>query len=110
MALNSAYEEIRSGLWWIPPDAREVDNGNFYAQMKAPTRIRDAADGALRYRWVETGPLEHYRHAHAFDHIGAEIVRSNPSACCVGLDAGLRDSMFRATYDYSEWTDKDGGI
>ena len=27
VALNSAYEEIRFGLWWISPDAREVDNG-----------------------------------------------------------------------------------
>ncbi|MBC8253914.1 MAG: hypothetical protein H8E35_07790 [Ardenticatenia bacterium] len=69
IALNSAYEEIRSGLWWLPPHAPTIDNGNFYAQMKAPTRVRDSVDGTLRYRWVETGPLEHYRHAHAFDHI-----------------------------------------
>ncbi|MBC8253911.1 MAG: hypothetical protein H8E35_07775 [Ardenticatenia bacterium] len=108
VAFNSAYEEIRSGLWWIPPGARDIDNGNFYAQMKAPTRVRDSTDGTLRYRWVETGPLEHYRHAHAFDHIGAEIARRSPPACCVGLDAGDRESAFRATYD--EWTADDDEI
>ncbi len=79
-ALNSSYEEIRAGLWWIPASAPEIDNGDFYAQMKAPTRVRAIADGAVRYEWVETGPLEHYRHAQAFDHIGAEIARRNPPA------------------------------
>jgi len=93
VALNSAYEEIRSGLWWIPPTARTIDNGNFYAQMKAPTRVRDSTDGQIRYRWVETGSLEHYRHAHAFDHIGAEIARQNPPACCMGMSAGVRESV-----------------
>ncbi|MFH1841846.1 MAG: hypothetical protein ABIF77_01450 [bacterium] len=102
VALNSAYEEIRSGLWWIPPGAREVDNGNFYAQMKAPTRVRDSADGTLRYRWVETGPLEHYRHAHAYDHIGAEFARNNPPAFCMGMCAGERES-FKLLGDYDRF-------
>ena len=51
--------------------ARTVDNGNFYAQMKAPTRIRDAVDGVLGYRWVETGPLE-------FDYFSASPTCSRP--------------------------------
>jgi hypothetical protein len=25
--------------------------------------------GELRYRWTETGALNHYRHAYTFDHI-----------------------------------------
>ena len=99
MALNSAYEEIRSGLWWIPADARDVDSGNFYAQMKAPTRVRDSVDGQIRYRWVETGPLEHYRHAHAFDHIGAEIARQNPPAACCGM-LGEKWESFKLLGDY----------
>ena len=98
-ALNSAFEEIKAGLWWIPPDARAVDNGDFYAQMKAPTRVRDMADGTVRYRWVETGPLEHYRHAQAFDHIAAEIARRNPPACDAGILGEPRDSGLRANYD-----------
>ena len=55
-ALISSYEEIRSGLWWVPPNARDVDNGDFYAQMKAPICIRDNVDGQIRYRWIESGP------------------------------------------------------
>ncbi len=98
-ALNAAYEEIRNGLWWIPAEAREIDNGDFYAQMKAPTRTRDAADGQVRYRWVETGPLEHYRHAQAFDYLGADIARRNPPAACCGM-AGedLESVRFNADY------------
>jgi hypothetical protein len=85
-ALNSAYEEIKAGLWWIPRDFSLLDSGDFYAQMKAPTRVRDMADGTLRYRWVETGPLEHYRHAQAYDHIAAEMASKNPPAAMVGDD------------------------
>ena len=92
-ALNSAYEEIKAGLWWIPPDSSLLDCGDFYAQMKAPTRVRDMADGALRYRWVETGPLEHYRHAQAYDHIAAEIARKNPPPAMVGKGEGLLESF-----------------
>jgi len=98
-ALNSSYEEIRAGMWWIPPEAPKIDNGDFYAQMKAPTRIRDSVDGQLRYRWVESGPLEHYRHAHAFDHICAEIARQNPPAACVGYLGEVRESV-RVFGDY----------
>lgn len=58
--------------------------------MKALTRIRDAADGLVRYRWVETGPLEHYRHAQAFDYLGADIARRNPPAAGGGMACGDR--------------------
>jgi hypothetical protein len=58
------------------------------------------ADGTVRYRWVETGPLEHYRHAQAFDHIAAEIARRNPSfASCVDFINDPRESGLRANYD-----------
>ncbi len=74
-ALNSAYEEIREQRWVLPLNAREIDGGEFYAQLKAPTRVRDLSTGELRYRWTETGALDHYRHAHAFDHL-AGVYRS----------------------------------
>ena len=70
--------------------------------MKAPTRVRDLADGSLRYRWVETGPLEHYRHAQAYDHLAAEIARANPPACMVGL-AGDRLESLRLEYYGHDW-------
>jgi hypothetical protein len=80
--LNSAYEEIRVGNWWLPLDAREIDGGEFYAQLKAPTRIRDMTTGGLRYRWTEIGALDHYRHAHAFDHL-AGFYKTAPKAWVV---------------------------
>ena len=97
-ALNSAYEEIKAGAWWIPAGARGIDNGEFYAQMKAPTRVRDATSGEVRYQWVETGPLDHYRHAQAFDHLAAEIARMNPAAACGDVEAEDRGWDLRARY------------
>lgn len=51
----------------------EIDDGEFYAQMKAPKRERDLSTGQLRYRWSETGALDLCRHAHAFDHLASPI-------------------------------------
>jgi hypothetical protein len=104
-ALNSAYEEIKAGQWWIPVDARGIDNGEFYAQMKAPTRVRDASSGEVRYQWVETGPRDHYRHAQAFDHLAADLARRNPAAACEGSD-GTTWLGLRADYSLhgDEWS------
>jgi hypothetical protein len=55
------------------PGAPGIDNGDFYAEMKAPERERDLSTGQLRSRWSETGALEHYRHAHAFDHLSSLV-------------------------------------
>ena len=65
---------------FISEERSRLRRRNLCAQMKAPTRIRDVWDGQVRYRWVETGPLEHYRHAQAYDFIGADIARQNPPA------------------------------
>ncbi|MBK8015237.1 MAG: hypothetical protein IPK20_00120 [Betaproteobacteria bacterium] len=80
--LNSAYEEIREQRWHLPRDAGCIDGGEFYAQLKAPSRVRDLSTGELRYRWTETGALDHYRYAHAFDHLYGAFRRS----CGVSVD------------------------
>ena len=54
---------------WLPAGAQEIDGGEFYAQLKAPTRVRDITTGQLRYLWTETGSLDHYRDAQVFDHL-----------------------------------------
>ena len=69
LPLYSAYEEIQNQLWWLQPRASEIDGGELYAQLKAPTRVRDISSGEVRFRWSETGSMDHYRHAHAFDHL-----------------------------------------
>ncbi len=67
--------------------------------MEASTRIWDITDGLVRYRWVETGPMEHYRYAQAFDYLGADIARKNPPAAGGGMAAGDRgESGFMADY------------
>jgi hypothetical protein len=56
------------------PGAAQIDDGEFYAQMKAPKRERDMATGMLRYRWAETGALDYYRYAQGFDFVGSGYV------------------------------------
>jgi hypothetical protein len=75
-ALDAAYEDIEAGRWWLMPGAAEIDDGEFFAQMKAPKRERDLSTGQLRYRWSESGALEHFRHAHAFDHLASFYVHA----------------------------------
>ena len=76
--------------------AAEIDDGEFYAQMKAPTRVRDMSSGEIRYRWVETGSLDHYRHAHALDHLLAKEHWYGPACVGDGMVGGPR--LF-ANYD-----------
>jgi hypothetical protein len=56
------------------PGAAEIDDGEFYAQMKAPKRERDLTTGQLRYQWSQTGALDHYRYAQAFDYLASFYV------------------------------------
>ena len=85
----------------MPTDARAIDGGELYAQLKAPTRIRDLASGELRYRWTETGPRDLYRHAHAYDFLAAAHAGAYPPACCMGMAAGELES-FRLFADYGD--------
>ena len=90
-ALNSAYEEIQARRWLLPVNAREIDSGEFYAQMKAPTRVRDITSGEIRYRWTEVGALDNYRHAHAFDHLAAEKGRYGTTQ--MGMAVGTKEAL-----------------
>jgi len=42
--------------------------------MKAPKRERDLTTGQLRYQWSQTGALDHYRYAQAFDYLASFYV------------------------------------
>ncbi len=105
-ALNAAFEEIRDRKWWLPPAAQEIENGEFYAQMKATTRVRDLASPELRYRWLETGRQDHFRHAHAFDLLAGRKAAAYVEPACVcgdGYDDLLADyTLSMGTYDRGE--------
>lgn len=94
-ALNVAYDEIHAGKLWLPIGANEIENGEFYAQMKAPTRVRDAASSELRYRWTESGRQDHFRHAHSFDHLAAKREINEVEPASVHIDGA---SDLRADY------------
>jgi hypothetical protein len=102
-ALNAAYEEIRTGKWWVPQAASTIESGEFYAQMKAPTRIRDMASGELRYQWVEPGRQDHFRHAHVFDHIAATRALSEVEAACVSGDEPTDLLADYSEYGITNW-------
>jgi|GEM_PF-1254245 len=104
-ALNAAYEEIKGRRWWIPETAPMIENGEFYAQMKAPTRVRDIASGELRYQWIESGRQDHFRHAHVFDHLAAQKALAEVPAAC-GLSGGGPDFLL-ADYTISGWEDEE---
>ncbi len=59
---------IVRGYRYVARVSDRVDGGES-TQLKAPSRVRDLTTGELRYRWTETGALDHYLHAHAFDHL-----------------------------------------
>ncbi len=65
------HDEIRAGTWWLMAGAHDIDDGEYFALMKAPKREGDLMSGVLRYRWTESGGVEHNRHAQAFDHLAA---------------------------------------
>ena len=52
-------------------EAPEFGGGEFWVQL-TPSRVRDLSTGELMYRWTETGALDHYRFAHAFDHLAGD--------------------------------------
>ncbi|MBU8912921.1 MAG: hypothetical protein KOO61_02790 [Spirochaetales bacterium] len=103
-ALNSAFEEIASQTWWIPASAPKIERGEFYAQLKAPTRVRDIASGELKYSWIETGPLDNFHHAHVFDFLAASRALNEveaASASCDDYDDGLL-----ADYSTPLWSER----
>jgi hypothetical protein len=69
--------------------------------MKAPTRIRDMASGELRYRWIESGRQDHFRHAHVYDHIAAIKALAQVEAVCVSLDN--TSGLFA---EYGNWAER----
>jgi hypothetical protein len=50
--------------------------------VDGPSPARGTSTGELRYRWTETGALDHYRYAHAFDHLYGTFRRR----CGVAVD------------------------
>ena len=85
----------------VPANAREIDGGEFYAQMKAPTRVRDMSADETKYRWVETGAMDHYRHAHALDHL---VAKQHWYTAASGMAAGERES-YKLLADYRTYGD-----
>ncbi len=65
----------------LPRNAHSIDSGQFYEQMKNPTRIYDAEKG--RFEWL--GTTDHYFHAAVYL-LMAYLARGNPGV--VGLQSG----------------------
>jgi hypothetical protein len=63
--LDASHAEILLKKMKLPKNYKSLDNGDFLAQMCAPTRIFD--EHTQRFKWVEpTGVPDHYRHTHNY--------------------------------------------
>lgn len=70
-SLDSGFAAVTGQQLEIPLAWRQLDNGDFAKQMKAPTRIYDEDRG--RFIWDEGGQADHHRHADNYELIAAKL-------------------------------------
>jgi len=78
-ALDDATEDILSGGNWLPRNAETLDDGDYAAQMLAPTRqlVTDPR-GNARFIWTKPS-ADHHRHADAYDKIASRLAPAAPA-------------------------------
>jgi len=62
MLMDKVMNKFTQGFYKIPANAHTIDNGDYYDQMKTPTRVYDAEKD--RYDWL--GDPDHYYHAEVY--------------------------------------------
>lgn len=71
--MDDAHADILTKNVILPRGAKTIDNGQFYEQMCAPTRIFDEKMG--RFVWREGSKPDHYRLADTYEKIAMTIQR-----------------------------------
>lgn len=56
----------------LPANAPSLVNGDFYAQLCAPTRVFEEATG--QYRWVEGSKPDHFFHTGAYERLASRFI------------------------------------
>jgi len=77
-SMDRAHAEYVRRLVILPKNLVSLDNGDFVAQMSAPTRV--LKDGPVpRYIWDEGNKADHHCHANNYASIAAQIMGGNES-------------------------------
>lgn len=71
-SLDESHQDIIKQQVIYPKNAKSLDRGEFYEQMKAPTRLYDSEKN--RFLWVEGANPDHYRHADNYEKIAAKLI------------------------------------
>lgn len=74
-SMDESHSDILLKKVVLPKDAKNIDNGDFYAQMQKPKRKYDETAG--RYVWTDEKP-DHYRHADNYEKIAMKILGEGP--------------------------------
>lgn len=69
MAMDKVQKNFEHRRNLIPRNAQSLDTGDFYAQMKTPTRIYDLEKN--RYDWL--GDPDHYYHAEVYSMVAHQV-------------------------------------
>lgn len=66
-AFDDAHADVLKQMMELPRDAASIDEGEFYKQMCAPTRVLDEKSG--RFVWREGTQADHYRLADVYEKV-----------------------------------------
>jgi hypothetical protein len=87
ITMDDVFEDFHCKRIILPVDARAIDHGDFYRQMKASKRFRDK-DGQIR--WTEGRIPDHYHHAFNYNGIAYRIMQSQG----IGRGFSVKDSEY----------------
>lgn len=71
--IDEAHSDIVKRQVIMPQNARNIDKGEFYSQMCAPTRVFD--EQSSRFVWREGSKKDHYRLADVYESIAGTITK-----------------------------------
>ncbi len=71
--IDDAHADILKKNVSLPKNVKTIDDGRFYEQMCAPTRVFDQESN--RYVWREGSKADHYRLADVYENIAATITQ-----------------------------------
>lgn len=72
--MDASYQDWAIGNLEVPAQWRNLDNGDFVKQMKAPTRIQKIKpNGTIRYVWQEGSQADHHRLTDTYEYIADHL-------------------------------------
>ena len=76
-SLDRSFTAVKQLDNLMPLNFRYIDNGDFLAQMEAPTRVLSETgviEKKVRYVWTEGNQADHYRHADNYEFLAGQLM------------------------------------